>query len=397
LQENGGNGRLNEPGKKMLKTKNDILRGEAKKTITVNLKQQENKMNRILLIGNGFDLAHGLPTRYSDFIDDIVNSTAKFETVNNTRVYVKNRNSEYNKNGLFKPRITQEGDDKWIGVQLNREKFEGELTTNPNSNSIYFKSLIAQKENLGYWSDLEEHYFSLIYKYRGNDKAIQTINEEFEHLKSLLTVYLQEKVEKKESEIIKNTPNLPFLSILQFGRGINEFNFEKTYFITFNFTSKLLYQYFVRLDNRTGRKGAYPIPPIHIHGAIGDPNNPIIFGYGDENSTEYKALEKLKNNNLLKNFKTFQYLRSNRYRQVLGLLEENEEIYVQIIGHSCGLCDKALLKKIFEHKNVKHIETVYYADESKYFDKLYNISRIFDDNTLMREKIIPLEQTIKVE
>lgn len=26
-------------------------------------------MNRIILIGNGFDLAHGLPTSYADFID----------------------------------------------------------------------------------------------------------------------------------------------------------------------------------------------------------------------------------------------------------------------------------------------------------------------------------------
>ena len=27
-------------------------------------------MNRIILIGNGFDLAHGLDTKYTDFIDD---------------------------------------------------------------------------------------------------------------------------------------------------------------------------------------------------------------------------------------------------------------------------------------------------------------------------------------
>ena len=27
-------------------------------------------MNRLVIIGNGFDLAHGLPTGYSDFIDD---------------------------------------------------------------------------------------------------------------------------------------------------------------------------------------------------------------------------------------------------------------------------------------------------------------------------------------
>ncbi|HJB93998.1 MAG TPA: bacteriophage abortive infection AbiH family protein, partial [Candidatus Mediterraneibacter intestinigallinarum] len=27
----------------------------------------------ILIIGNGFDLAHGLPTRYGDFIDNVKN------------------------------------------------------------------------------------------------------------------------------------------------------------------------------------------------------------------------------------------------------------------------------------------------------------------------------------
>lgn len=27
-------------------------------------------MNRLIIIGNGFDLAHGLPTSYRDFIDD---------------------------------------------------------------------------------------------------------------------------------------------------------------------------------------------------------------------------------------------------------------------------------------------------------------------------------------
>ena len=27
-------------------------------------------MNKLILVGNGFDLAHGLPTSYKDFIDD---------------------------------------------------------------------------------------------------------------------------------------------------------------------------------------------------------------------------------------------------------------------------------------------------------------------------------------
>lgn len=84
-------------------------------------------------------------------------------------------------------------------------------------------------------------------------------------------------------------------------------------------------------------------------------------------------------------------------KQVLGLLEESNEIYVQLIGHSSGLCDKALLRTIFQHKNVKHIESVYYEDERRYFENLYNISRIFDDNTLMRKKLVPLEDTYMLD
>lgn len=47
-------------------------------------------MNRLVIIGNGFDLAHGLPTSYKDFIDDywkgVTNSShdddfVSFETI----------------------------------------------------------------------------------------------------------------------------------------------------------------------------------------------------------------------------------------------------------------------------------------------------------------------------
>ena len=99
---------------------------------------------------------------------------------------------------------------------------------------------------------------------------------------------------------------------------------------------------------------------------------------------------------MLKNFKTFQYLRTGKYKEVLGILEETDDIYVQLIGHSSGLCDKALLRAIFQHENVKRIEATYYSDESKYFENLYNISRVFDDNTVMRTKLVPLNDTFKV-
>jgi hypothetical protein len=35
------------------------------------------KRNTILIIGNGFDIAHGLPTKYSDFADYLTKKIAK--------------------------------------------------------------------------------------------------------------------------------------------------------------------------------------------------------------------------------------------------------------------------------------------------------------------------------
>ena len=43
-----------------------------------------------------------------------------------------------------------------------------------------------------------------------------------------------------------------------------------------------------------------------------------------------------------------------------------------------------------------YIELTYHEKEENYFENLYNVSRIFDDNSFMREKIIPLEDTYNV-
>jgi len=43
-------------------------------------------MNRIVIIGNGFDKAHGLPTRYAEFLDFLRDSIAKYEEENNRLV-----------------------------------------------------------------------------------------------------------------------------------------------------------------------------------------------------------------------------------------------------------------------------------------------------------------------
>ncbi len=364
-------------------------------------------MIRIVLIGNGFDLVHGLKTKYSDLMD-YWKSTIKEKNHYNLYCH-RSAGVEQSSSYYYASLNDQEADDPWIVLSIN-DSGELQLSVNPNNTSIYFQSLFDHYDELGYWSDLEEHYFNLLFQYKNSPEDIILINKEFEHLKKLLAYYLQQEIEDKivvndqEKTIVCNgkvfDQESTLYKILRDG-GSCENLFHKTYFITFNYTSKILdtYKKWLWADEEIGVKHI-PIIPLHIHGRFKEQNNPMIFGYGDDNSDKYKELEHLGSNELLKNFKTFQYLRDIKYREILGVFEpvdtEDSKIYVQIIGHSCGLCDKALLKTIFQHRNVAHIESVYYGNESKYFENLYNISRIFDDNTLMRERVVPLIKTLKI-
>ncbi|WP_221412373.1 AbiH family protein, partial [Dysgonomonas sp. 520] len=72
-------------------------------------------MNRIVLIGNGFDLAHGLPTSYRNFIENYwgniinkVHDTRKvyedecihFSTDVQTLAHIVSKNTEYSIKGI---------------------------------------------------------------------------------------------------------------------------------------------------------------------------------------------------------------------------------------------------------------------------------------------------------
>lgn len=349
--------------------------------------------SKIIIIGNGFDRAHGLKTGYDDFFNYLKESTVRFEEKGGGYSNMINEfgcKSKVHDN--FYHRLDLEGkNDEYLGVSNIVGSTDCKLQVLPRKNSIYYKSLINQKEKIGYWSEIESHYYNLLVENLSKHSHIKIINDEFSHLKGLLAHYLINEVENK-IDLDQSFYNRSISDL--FFKHENVRGFEKIYFVSFNYTSKILGRYFRDLKE-DDENNLFPIEPIHIHGKLNDIDNPIIFGYGDENSDEYKKLELELNNELLKNFKTFNYSRSKNYMKVMGLLEQFEDIHIQLIGHSSGLCDKALLRTMFQHKNVKKIESIFHQDESKYFENLYNISRIFDDNAMMREKIIPLEETKK--
>jgi len=138
---------------------------------------------------------------------------------------------------------------------------------------------------------------------------------------------------------------------------------------------------------------------INIHGKLNDPDNPIIFGYGDEMDPHYEKIENLNNNEFLRNIKSFGYFRTDNYQKVIRFIEGvYNEFTVKILGHSCGLSDRILLNTIFEHPNCKAIKIYYYQKsetENDYFEKTQEISRHFKASGKgdMRTKIVPFSKS----
>lgn len=155
---------------------------------------------------------------------------------------------------------------------------------------------------------------------------------------------------------------------------------SRTLILNFNYTNTpQLYS----LDQIRGQE-------IHIHGELNNPNNPIIFGYGDELDDHYLAIEKLQNNEFLRNIKSMWYLETDNYRQLLEFIE-SDPYQVFIMGHSCGNSDRTLLNTLFEHPNCFSIKAFYHQkteNNDDYNSVVCNISRNFNNKTAMRTIVV---------
>jgi hypothetical protein len=145
--------------------------------------------------------------------------------------------------------------------------------------------------------------------------------------------------------------------------------------------------------NYTNTEKLYTYPTnkiIHIHGELDNPNNPIIFGYGDDTDEKYKLIVQKNDNRFLKNMKSIKYAETRNYKEMLNFIKL-DKYQVYIMGHSCGISDKTLLKTLFEHENCLSIKVFYHKRPNgtdNHNDIICNISRNSSDGKLFREKIV---------
>ncbi len=289
--------------------------------------------NKIVIIGNGFDLSHGYNTDYNSFIQNIFEET----------VIDNSKNNE-----LFK--LLDKYSNSTSSNQLNIKSINRSIL--PKNN--FFKLIVQELENKN-WSDIEELYFRELSK----SSNIGVLNKEFEIIKNKLEIYLTNNVSYDK----------PLPSYSSFFRSINS---DKTYIINFNYTQTLEKLY----NNETSY-----CKIINIHGQLNSINNPIIFGYAPSES-ENKELLLQNNNQLLINFKAYNYIRTNLKKSLKSLYEISKRSYsdILIIGHSCSLSDRNILNQLFNITNLKRIVIFYYKNFQNYKESFINVHRIMDSN-----------------
>jgi hypothetical protein len=344
-------------------------------------------MNRLIIIGNGFDLAHGLKTSYCDFIDWIFEEKSKPEnTIENNffKINFDKLNALYNVED-FKC----EGHlSKWIFRNpayfgVNRK----EIVTYPNA---FFRRLIYAHK-LNNWVDIENEYYNSLLDTLGKEdsiKLVEKLNKEFGEVKNLLQKYLS----KLNCKVHRLNYDRYFEIPLK-----NEI-VERIIVLNFNYTNSLA-SYFEWIQNFIND---YKLIQINIHGELNSFNNPIVFGYGDEKHHDYdKILNNPNfNNNFLENVKHYNYLQRKNYDSLLSYLD-HKEFDVQIFGHSCGNSDRTLLNEIFEHKNLskKGVHILRRGDVSedeqrKYFnDIVIQLSRVLNNSADVRKKVKNFEDS----
>ena len=359
-------------------------------------------MNRIVIIGNGFDLAHGLKTSYKDFINwywedcgdrllhchnkTVADGLCSFELKDSINLHCWSHvwGYHYQRSNPLKPWNLN---DVVSLAQKNKDLCDFSFTS-PLLKRIWNQLLLG-------WVDIENEYFSLLTEEKLTiDKSL--ISQNYKELNSQLNILRDKLIQylKRESEneipVIDNINDIIYKPIKEReisvaykrslgGNTIDDIIPYATMFLNFNYT-------------KTPEMYLSPSSKVlvnYIHGNLENPES-VIFGYGDELDSGFKKLQNMNDNECLRHIKSIRYLESDSYRKMLEFIE-SDSFQIIIMGHSCGLSDRTLLSTLFEHENCVSIKPCYYINKDgidNHLDIIQNISRNFTDMKLMRDRVV---------
>lgn len=320
--------------------------------------------NNVLVIGNGFDLAHGLPTRYSDFINFV--KTDRTISPGATNVYLAEFNSLVENNGFIKYFLHCE---KELSGWIDFEKEIGNIIE-------IFNNLFGMEQSSFLldglkFSKCDYLTINTIVKFQFADfmhtqEMIKFDRKYFSNIYGLKKEVIRKKLQNELDELIKAmqlyflffieiyNPEIDFKNIKKIDQ-INEI--EPFYIVSFNYTDTYK---------------IYDIPEenvFHVHGSL--KKNNMVLGVNDDDP---------KNLDFIYFKKYFQ-----RIQKLTGYIDipntffdENshfrEPPVIHFYGHSLDKTDEDIIKSLFleSHKLI-----VYYLNPEDYAQKVVNLIDIF--------------------
>ncbi|RZJ86333.1 MAG: hypothetical protein EOO20_18505 [Chryseobacterium sp.] len=338
-------------------------------------------MKRLIIVGNGFDLAHGMKTSYSDFILWCVRKIFLQTNPNSTTLHPL---MTVEQGSYFDTRVEQFSFDDFLTFYHDSDHA---LSHRPYSFRIpnsFMKRVILHCRDCR-WVDIETEFYDelkRIQRIEANhkkEKELNDLNEAFavlqvlleEYLLTLPTVSINPEFTDRFQENFQDTDFLPDAKFEPVPESILVLSFNYTELVS-------------KVD------GVGKIKVTHIHGQLASEKNPMIFGFGDELDDSYKPFELEKARGFFRYIKSFGYFQANHYRDLVRFIE-SDEYQVDVVGHSCGLSDRTMLNMIFEHKNCKSVRLFYYRN---FRNLVEDISRHFTDKQRMRRLIVPYERSI---
>lgn len=409
------------------------------------------EINRIVLIGNGFDLAHGLPTSYQDFIRDYWSSIGHdIDELGSRKFFIKDDllHVQCGHMLIYSPRNVE----KIQSYEEFNEYLKGVSGVDLKHISTFLEIINDAIETYG-WVDIENLYYTTLKDIIFGKRrfySVEELNKDLNSIKLKLQDYLT-KVSKKYvidrlpriQDVIYSPLRFRDCSIKSKGiltefarsrcnenreittRRLTRYRYDSEYEMSsvksdrYQTESELIDAIFDDQDvplpymlpgdivflnfNYTNTSDIYiarnsEIETIHIHGELNSESNPIVFGYGDEMDDDFKKIKNLNINSYLDESKSEAYLVTDNYKRLLRYME-SAPFQVVIMGHSCGNSDRTLLNTIFEHKNCISIKPCYHQNgdgSDNYKELIQNISRNFNDMARMRDIVACKEYCDKI-
>lgn len=323
-------------------------------------------MIKILVIGNGFDLAHGLATKYTDFLQFLKTFSEKAyinQKIASDKVCILDSEAEEIKKEKRKEIYEHTLElNHTMFPEIPKESLQF-LFINAMKNTLIKYFFMKMKKLPEYWIDFEKEIEKIItdYKLFFIDSKIHPLKYEYLQIWGEKTnrITFWNKLKRDLTKLreclrIYLTYCLDYSQITDYPEEIYKENFDKL--LSFNYTDTY---------NRIAEREAYKkITNENIHYIHGTINN-IVLGISNIDPDDYEIVY------FKKVFQRFQQHTGINYA---NWLNKDDIKTVTFFGHSLDATDGDMIKKLILSSK---ITTIYYYNQSDYEQKVINLMKIF--------------------